>query len=280
MILVALGVLALVAAVAAGVVGLCMLQPSWTPYAVVLTGVILFTTAGKYGTATGLMLDAVGAERSRSDDEPGLRTLLERLSALADVPAPRLAFVDSPAANAFTSGVRRRAATVVLTTGLPSGLEPHELEAVLAHELAHVANRDAGVMTLASVPRTLGETMIAEQGFVFYVWFFIWWFGIPIWALGSLLTLALSRYREFAADRGSALLTGRPESLMSALVKLAGPDTRIPDTDLRRLSRVEALWVVPNGKARFAIFSDHPPLERRLARLEEMAREMGRPVGP
>ena len=166
-----------------------------------------------------------------------------------------------------------------MTTGLPSDLVPHELEASLAHELAHVANRDAALMTRASVPRTLGETMIAEEGLVFYVWFFVWWFGILIWALGSLLTLALSRYREFAADRGSALLTGRPESLMSALVKLAGPDAAIPDADLRRLSRVESLWVVPNGKARFAVFSDHPPLERRFARLEAMAREMGRPVG-
>ena len=87
---------------------------------------------------------------------------------------------------------------------------------LLAHELAHVANRDAGVMTFAGVPRTLGETLIAEEGVVFYAWFFIWWLGIPIWALGSLITLTLSRYREFAADRGSAVLTGRPADMMSA----------------------------------------------------------------
>src|ERR1700741_158947 len=108
MLAVSIGVLGLVAAVIAGVVELCILEPGWTPYAVVLASVILFTTAGKYRTATGLMLDAVGAERSRSDDEPALHTMIERLSALADLPAPRLAIVDSPVANAFTSGVRRR----------------------------------------------------------------------------------------------------------------------------------------------------------------------------
>src|SRR5947208_3142426 len=139
----------------------------------------------------------------------------------------------------------------------------------------------AGVMTVASVPRTLGETLIAEEGLVFYVWFFIWWLGVPIWIFGTLLTLALSRYREYAADRGSALLTGRPAALMSALVKLDDRGAGIPADDLRALARVEALWVVPNGRRpRFSLFADHPPLEKRLARLAEMARVMGSAVGP
>ena len=151
---------------------------------------------------------------------------------------------------------------------------------MLAHELSHVANRDAVVMTFASVPRAIGETMIGEEGVVFYVWWVVWWIGIPIWAIGSLLTLTLSRYREFAADRGSALLTGRPETLMSALEKLESHGAGIPSEDLRALGRVEALWIVATGGPRLQLLSDHPPLAKRLARLAEMAREQGRPVGP
>ncbi len=280
MVRVALLVAALYCAIAAGIVLICVIEPTWTLYVIALTSAVVVTTVVKYRSAQGLMLDAVGAEPAAARDEPHLHEVLARLAALADLPTPRLALVDSTAANAFTAGVRRRNATVVVTTRLQAALTPPEIEAVLGHELAHVANRDAGVMTLAAVPRTFGETIMAEEGLVFYAWFFIWWVGLPIWAVGSLLTLTLSRYREFAADRGSALLTGRPADLMSALVKLNGSDSSIPDDDLRRLSRVESLCLVPNGRARFALFSDHPPLARRLARLEEMTRVMGEAVGP
>lgn len=279
MVLLALCVTALYCSIAAGLVVLAVVEPTWTPYIVVLTFVVVGTTIGRYRTAGGLMLDSVGAEPATTRDEPKLYAMLERLSALADVPVPSLSVVDSPTPNAFTVGVRRRNATIVVTNALEGLLSRAELEAVLGHELAHIANRDAGVMTLAGVPRTLGETLIGEEGVVFYTWFFIWWLGIPIWGLGSLITLTLSRYREFAADRGSSLLTGRPEDMMSALVKLTGSGASIPNTDLRKLARVEALWVVATGRARLAFFSDHPPLEQRLARLEKMAQTMGEPVG-
>lgn len=279
MLLLAIAVTVLYAAIATGLVALAFVEPNWTPFIIVLSVIIGGATIAKYGTASGLMLGAVDARPVTERDQPKLYAMLERLSALADVPVPDLAVVDSPTPNAFTVGVRRRDATIVVTSALQRLLTTGELEAVLAHELAHIANRDAGVMTFAGVPRTLGETLIAEEGAVFYAWFFVWWLGIPIWAFGSLITLTLSRYREFAADRGSAILTGRPADMMSALVKLTQDDSEIPNIDLRKLGRVEALWVVATGRPRFAIFSDHPPLEERLARLGEMSRSQGEPVG-
>jgi heat shock protein HtpX len=279
MVLLALCAAGLYFGIVAAIVLLALVEPTWTPYIAVLAFVITITTVVRYGSAGGLLLGATGAEIVSDDKEPALHGMLDRLAALADLPKPRLALVDSPATNAFTVGVRRRRSTVVVTTGLLGVLTPAEIEAVLAHELAHIANRDAGLMTVAGVPRAFGETIMDQNGIVWITWFFLWWLGVPIWALGSLVTLTLSRYREFAADRGSALLTGNPAGLMSALVKLDGADSAIPAEDLRSLSPVEALCVVSNGRSRFGFFADHPPLEKRLARLAEMARVMGEPVG-
>jgi heat shock protein HtpX len=272
------GVAVLAVCVAGAVAALCVAEPTWTPYVLVLSLAIGAATVLRYESAGGLMLAAVDAKLTHPDDEPRLHDMLQRMAALADVPCPRLAVVDSATPNAFTAGIRRADAVVVVTNALAGRLTPPELDAVVAHELAHVANRDAGVMTIASIPRTFGATIVADEGVLFYLWFFVWWVGLPIWAIGSLLTLALSRYREFAADRGSALLTGRPADLMSALVKLSSAD-EIPNDDLRRLARVEALWVVPNGRAHLALFADHPPLEQRLARLGEMSRRLGEARG-
>jgi heat shock protein HtpX len=270
----------LYAAVAIGLVLLGVVEPSWTPFIAAVVGLVAFATVGRFRTASGLALRAAGARIVDESDEPKLYATVERLASLADVPTPQLAIVESGHPNAFTVGVRRRSATIAITSGLRAVLTEEELEAVLAHELAHILNRDAGVMTVATIPRTLGETMINEEGLIFYLWFPFWWAGIPIWALGSLLTLTLSRYREFTADQGAALLTGRPAALMAALEELAAAGEKIPDEDMRTLAAVDALCVVSRGTSRFAIFSDHPPLEQRLARLAELAREMGKPVPP
>ncbi len=271
-------VLALYAAIIGGLVALIFVSPKWGIAGVVIGAIIAATTGSHLGGASTFLLRVAGA-RPLGDDHP-LDTSVERLAQLADLPPPQLFLVDSETPNAFTVGLKRTTSRIAVTSGLLETLEPNELEAVLAHELSHVANRDAVVMTFASVPRAIGETMIAEEGVVFYLWWVVWWIGIPIWALGSLLTLALSRYREFAADRGSALLTGRPETLMSALEKLDAHGADIPSADVRDLGRVEALWIVATGGARLQLLSDHPPLAERLARLAEMAREQGRPVGP
>ena len=262
---------AVVAVVVWGVVAL----GRWFPILVVPVAVILVVTFGRFRSASGLALQAVAARVVDEFSEPKLHRTVERLATLADVPKPRIAVIETAELNAFTIGVR--SSTIAVTSGLRQALSQEELEGVLAHELAHVANRDATVMTVATVPRTLGETVIREEGIVFYLWWPLWWLALPIWALGSLLTLTLSRYREFTADSGSAMITGRPADLMSALLKIAGANERIPISDLRQLSPVEALCVVSHGHTRTAWFSDHPALEERLERLAAISREMGRP---
>ncbi|MDP9262115.1 MAG: M48 family metalloprotease, partial [Actinomycetota bacterium] len=160
--------------------------------------------------------------------------------------------------------------------GLMEALTDAELEAVLAHEISHLANRDAAVMTAVSAPRLLGEVVVGGAGEGRgLIWLVAWPLGIVPLALGTALTLMVSRYREFAADRGSALLTGAPEQLMSALEKLSGHAIEIPHADLRAAN---AFCIVSTETKRFALFSDHPPLEKRLAALAEIARELGKPA--
>jgi heat shock protein HtpX len=269
-------VLALYAAIVL-VLGLLVvvLDTRWVAVVTIVALVVFATVAVHMDGASGLLLRASGAEPL---DDRTLTASLARLSQLAGLRPPSLSILETSTANAFTVGTRAQNSRIVVTSGLLDALDPAELEAVLAHELAHIANHDAAVMTFSSVPRMIGETMIGEQEPVSYIWTLVWWIGIPLWALGSVLTLALSRYREFAADRGSALLTGRPETLMSALEKLVEPDRRIPIDDLRLLGRVEALCIVASGGTRLTLFSDHPPLGKRLEQLSLLAREMGRPV--
>jgi heat shock protein HtpX len=164
-----------------------------------------------------------------------------------------------------------------VTDGLRRRLEPAELEAVLAHELAHVANSDAAVMTLARVPRAVGFELF-DVATRLYFWLFLWPIGALLYGWGSLLTLAVSRYREYTADAGSALATGRPGALMSALQKLTGDVGLIPDEDLRTVAVLEPLFIVPVSQRRLELLADHPPLEKRLARLARIAREMGKPA--
>jgi heat shock protein HtpX len=278
MVLTLVCVLVLYVAVVAATIWAAVALRWWSPVIVIPVGVVVAVTVIHYRSATALALRAVAGQVVDEAAEPELHRMVGRLAALADLPAPRVAIVESVHPNAFTVGVRSGASTVAVTTGLRDALSRAEVEAVVAHELAHIANRDASVMTVASIPRTLGEEVIGEEGVVFYLWWPLWWVGLPIWALGSLLTLMLSRYREFTADRGSALLTGRPADLMSALQKVAGADERIPDADLRQLAAVDALCVVSRGTTRIAFFSDHPPLHNRLQRLAELSRELGTPT--
>jgi heat shock protein HtpX len=206
---------------------------------------------------------------------------VRRTAATADLPPPEVRVIHSRAPNALAVGLTPKRATVVLTNELVRRLEPKELEAVIAHELAHIANRDTAVMTFVSGPSLLGDSMREEdsgRGFVFF-YLFYW----PVYVLGLLLMWAISRYREYTADRGSALITGAPEQLMSALAKISEEK---PVGDLRGGAAVSALCIVPAQRKkgrlaflrRFEIFLDHPPLEKRLRKLGEIARKMGRPV--
>jgi heat shock protein HtpX len=263
------------AGIGAGVVALFWWQVGWLAYGLVVVAVALFAALAHLHGSESLVLRSARARR-RAVIEHRLQRHLERLAALADVPVPRLAVVDTKTPNAFTVGITPGRTVVAVTEGLSHALNDRELEAVLAHELTHIANRDASVMTVVSFPRTLGQTLIGDDSLAVVVLFVVWPLGLPLWALGTLLTLTVSRYREYAADRGAALLTGAPEQLMSALRKLS--DQRIPSGDLRLQGPAEAFCIVPVRMPRFELFMDHPPLEKRLAALEELARTLGKPA--
>jgi heat shock protein HtpX len=244
---------------------------------------------------------------ARADLGPGpqtirLQPMLERLCGMADVPVPRLAVMPTDVPNAFSAGRNARNAIVVVTKGLVDRLDQEEIEAVLAHELAHIANRDAIVMTISAAPALLGRKLLwgfvslpatspsiaGKIGFTLLLLYLLpvvlaaW----MIYAFATLLVTSVSRYREFVADRGAALLTGAPEQLMSALQKIADQVPLIPNEDLRRASAMNAFFVLPTRSAsgRFEVdpmrmFPTHPPLARRLERLGELARDLGRARG-
>ena len=273
----AIGLLALTyAALWFGVFELFNLVPAAWPYWVAIAIALAVALGLHYRNAASSLLATTGAQLVEPGTEPALETMVQRLAALADVPVPQLALADTEAANAFALGFSQRKAVVVVTTGLRERLTGPELEAVVAHEIAHIANRDAAVLTAVAGPRILGQVLVGEAGErLGLVWLLIWPLGIPLYAIGTLLTLPVSRYREFVADRGSALLTGAPERLMSALAKLSGQASEIPHDDLRAAN---AFCIVSTEAVRFSLFADHPPLEQRLAALSELAREMGKPV--
>jgi heat shock protein HtpX len=223
-----------------------------------------------------LALRAARARVLRRDEVPELYDLIARVAAQADMPAPAAAVIASSSANAFAVGTSRDNEVIAFTTELLDRLNPEELEAVIGHEISHLANRDGMVMTFASGPAMAGSTIWDDADRltkVAYLLFAPLW--APVYALSVLLMWSMSRYREYVADRGSALLTGAPEQLMSALAKIGGVT---PAGDLRGAG-ISALCIVSaRPRRRLELFMDHPPLEKRLERLEEIARETGRPV--
>jgi heat shock protein HtpX len=250
----------------------------------------------QYFTSDKLALRASGAKIVDREEAPALHDMIERLAAMADLPKPRVAIIDSEVPNAFATGRNKKHAAVAVTTGLWNRLEPQEVEGVLAHELSHIVNRDVLVMTVASFFAMLAGLLTR---FGLYSGMFGGFGGsrdsnnnsVPVWLivvvvsvvtyfLSQVLILAISRYREYAADRGSALITGAPEHLMSALQKIASQITMIPPQDLRQVETMNAFFIVPTNwrKKTAELFMTHPPMEKRLAALAEIAREMGRPV--
>jgi heat shock protein HtpX len=259
----------------------------------VIVGALAFF---QYFTSDKLALRASGAKVVDREEAPALHDMIERLAAMADLPKPRVAIIDSEVPNAFATGRNKKHAAVAVTTGLWNRLEPQEVEGVLAHELSHIVNRDVLVMTVASFFAMLAGLLTR---FGLYSGMFGGFGGsrdnnnnsVPVWLivvvvsvvtyfLSQILILAISRYREYAADRGSALITGAPEHLMSALQKIASQITMIPQQDLRQVETMNAFFIVPTNwrKKTAELFMTHPPMEKRLAALAEIAREMGRPV--
>ncbi len=246
---------------------------------VVILGVFAFV---QYFTSDKIALASSGAKVVTPEQAPDLHAMVERLCAMADLPKPRVAVIPTDVPNAFATGRSPKRSVVAVTEGLWKRLEPAEIEGVLAHELAHIANRDVAVMTFASFFSNVASLLI---------WFGgglgrnregppIWLIALVVYFISYFLILALSRYREFAADRGAALVTGAPENLMSALQKIASDMTRIPQRDLRQMESLNAFYIIPTNVKRSAatLFMTHPPLEKRLARLAAIAQEMGRPV--
>jgi heat shock protein HtpX len=246
--------------------------------AVVLLVVQLFTS-DKIALAT------LGAKEVSPAEAPELHGIIERLCVQANLPKPRVCVMETSMPNAFAMGRSQKSATVCATSGILQLLEPAELEGVMAHELTHVINRDVMVMTLASFFATLASTIAQfalffgggygndeeEQDIIIVVLV-----SVAVYAVSFLLLRALSRYREFAADRGSAVLTGRPSALASALLKISGTIERVPSQDLRKAEGMSAFFILParTKKSLMNIFADHPPLEQRLAALERLESQL------
>jgi heat shock protein HtpX len=249
--------------------------------AAVLFGVQLFTS-------DKIALFSMGAREVEPKQAPQLHAIIERLCVQANLPKPRVAIAETAMPNAFAVGRSPKSATVCCTTGILDLLSPGELEAVLGHELTHVQNRDVVVMTVASFFASIAA-FITQMGF---------WFGgafnnrdqnsgmafivvilvsAVVYVISWLLLQALSRYREFAADRGSAILTGRPSALISALMKIDGSMQHVPKQDLRAASgELAALYIFPpkTKETLVGLFSTHPPLEKRIAALQRLEAQL------
>jgi heat shock protein HtpX len=237
----------------------------------------------QYYTSDKLALAMSGAKVVTPEQAPELHAMVDKLCMQADLPKPKVAVIDTEMPNAFATGRNPKNSAVAVTTGLWSGLEPREVEGVLAHELAHIANRDVLIMTLASSFAMLAG-LLTRWGAFFGggrdrggapVWLIVVAVSILTYILSFILIRTISRYREYAADRGAALITGAPEQLMSALQKISSGMARIPKRDLREAEALNAFFIIPAAKE---LFATHPPLEKRLANLARIAREMGRPV--
>ena len=257
---------------------------------VLLLGGLAFV---QYYTSDKIALAAAGAKVVTPDEAPELHAMVERLCAMSDLPKPRVAIIPTDIPNAFATGRSPKHAAVAVTQGLWNRLEPREVEGVLAHELSHIGNRDVAVMTIASFFSMLAAFMVRmgmwtgmmgggrnrDSGGApaFLIMIVV---SLVTYVLSYMLILLISRYREYAADRGAALITGAPEYLMSALQKISSDMMRIPQRDLRQVEGMNAFFIIPTTVKRSfgEAFMSHPPLEKRLARLAEIAAEMGRPI--
>ncbi|NAS22835.1 zinc metalloprotease HtpX [Herbidospora sp. NEAU-GS84] len=255
--------------------------------------VVLVIAAGfllvQYFFSDKIALYAMGGREVSPQEAPQLHAVIDRLSALADMPKPRVAVADSDVPNAFATGRNQKNSVVCVTTGLLRRLDPPELEGVLAHEMSHVAHRDVAVMTIASF---LGVVAGLMTRFALYaglgrnrdnqgglpIGLIIVLVSTIVYCVSFVLTRLLSRYRELAADRAGAYLTQRPSALASALTKVSGEIARIPTRDLREAQSFNAFYFAPalNRASVATLFATHPPLEKRLEQLARISGELGR----
>jgi heat shock protein HtpX len=232
-----------------------------------------------------MALAAMGAREVTPAEAPEFHAMIDRLCVQADLPKPKVAIAQTRMPNAFALGRSPKSATVCATTGIMDILSPAELEGVMAHELTHVANRDVMIMTLAAFFATIAAYIVQfgmffgggmgddEEGPGFIAVFLV---SIVVYAVSFLLMQTLSRYREYAADRGAAIITGRPSALASALMKISSGMHRIPQQDMRASRELAAFYIFPPG-ARSAIgglFATHPPMEKRIEALQRLEAQL------
>lgn len=236
---------------------------------------------------------SLGARHVTPEQAPELHGMVDRLCALADMPKPRVAYSESAVPNAFATGRSQKSSVLVVTRGIIDRLDTEELEGVLSHELSHVAHRDVAVMTIASFLGVLAgivarygifmDTRGSRDNNAAVVLLGIWLVSIAVYAISFLLIRVLSRYRELAADRAGAYLTGKPSALASALVKLNNGMNAIPDRDIRKSEAMNAFAFTPafktgGGRKGFTqMFSTHPSTEKRLEQLARIANDLGKP---
>jgi heat shock protein HtpX len=252
--------------------------------AITLVIVIGALTLAQLFLSDKLALRAMGAKEVSPEEAPGLHAMIERLCIQADLPKPKVAVADTEVPNAFAIGRSQKSATVCATTGIMRVLSPAELEGVMAHELSHVKHRDVLIMTVASFFASVAA-VIAQFSFFFGgdgddegppAALVILLVSLLVYVLSFFLMLALSRYREFAADRGAAIMTGRPSALASALVRISGAMKAVPTRDLREAESMNAFFIVPTSVkgAVQTLFSTHPPMEKRIDRLQQLEAQL------
>ena len=279
----------LVLAYAAAMAILTFVLGRWWPLGIAaVIGFLVFQLLASDKVA----LLAAHAHEVTPEQEPELHALADRLCALADMPKPKLAVAETPVANAFAAGRKRKSVVLCVTRGMINKLDEQELEGVMAHELSHVAHGDAMVMTIASFVGVLagltaqvGARLMLIAGRMRGLWQFlviaiaVTLLATATWIVSVLLIRALSRYREFAADQAAAQLTGNPAALSSALAKVADRSSGlIPSQDLRRATTLNAVAFCPVGNAKQArsrMLSTHPSVEARIERLDRIARQLG-----
>ena len=268
-----------------------ILPPAWAP---IIAAIGLGIAWWQWYNSDKLALKAMNAREVSPEEAPELHAVIDRLCALADMPKPRVAIAYTDLPNAFATGRSPDRAAVCVTTGILDRLTAEEVEAVLAHELSHVAHRDVLVMTLAASAGIVAGMLTrgAQYGAIFggrgrdnngggaAAFMIALLVSLVVYAISFFLTRLLSRYRELCADRSGAFLTGKPSALASALTKITGEISAIPTRDLRSSQSMNAFFIAPavSGASLKTLTSTHPPLEQRLEQLAKIAAELGRPL--
>jgi heat shock protein HtpX len=253
----------------------------YIPLAIIASAMII----AQWYFSDKIVLWSSGAKIVSKEDYPGLHEIVERLSVNNGLPMPKVAMVNSPVPNAFATGKGPKSALVAVTTGILDLLDNDELEAVIGHELSHVRSRDVLVLTLASVFSTVAW-YLAQFGFYGGIQTrnrntagttaIVILVAIITWIVSFLIIRAISRYREYSADRGGAIMTGKPDKLASALLKISGRIGSIPPKEIEKVQKLNAFFIIPALSGSFIanLFSTHPPVEKRVQKLMEMKKGM------